>query len=181
MSHLEAHRLPYPFSDWHAYQGQTNDCGPFSVAIAANAIRQETVFNPEALSRSLAQWRGWLPPDRVPGWIVFPWGLVRVLREQGFGARWRVLNREERLWRNLHADLTTIVVVGRPLRFKGWRWAGWSHYKVLHAWDPERGWGFADPAVSRAPGLSWQDEATFRREWTWMGRQLIEVWDSEDR
>jgi hypothetical protein len=120
--------------------------------------------------------RSWRLPDRVRNWATFPWGVARALREHGLRARWRVGASVGRLHRNLNAGLTTIVLVGRPLRFKGGRWRGWSHYKVLYDWDGERGWAFVDPRVADAPGISWQGEGDFLRTWGWMGRQLIEVW-----
>jgi hypothetical protein len=56
------------------------------------------------------------------------------------------------------------------------RWQGWAHYKILYGWDPEKGWGFVDPAVPSAHGISWQGDVC------WLlvvlardGRQLIEV------
>ncbi len=164
-------KMPLPLERWHAYQGQSNDCGPCSVAIAANALLGQAAVDPQALAREMDA-RGL--PERIPGWVMFPWALVAAFRRMGLSARWRVGVREARLWRNLHAGAVTVVVVGQPLRFKGRRWEGWSHYKVLHAWDPERGWGFIDPA-RRVGDSAWQAALEFRRQWTLMGRQIIEL------
>lgn len=162
--------MALPLERWHKYQGQTNDCGPFSVAIVANALLAGEVVQPQALAQEMDA-RGL--PERIPGWVMFPWALAFAFRRLGLRARWRVGAREARLWRNLRAGVATIVVLGQPLRFEGRHWKGWSHYKVLRAWEPERGWSFVDPG-GRA-NISWQPEAEFLRQWSTMGRQIIEV------
>ena len=80
------------------------------------------------------------------------------------------------MFTNLRQDCITIVIVGEPLYFEGRTWLGWSHYKILDAWNPERGLGFVDPAALRVSGMTWQLLDEFRRQWAWMGKQIIEVW-----
>ena len=159
---------------WHQWQGHTNDCGPFSAAIATNALRGARVVEGALIAEAMVeQW----PPERIPGWATFPWGVARMLRRFGLRPRWRIGASERRLLRNLDAGRTTLVLVGEPLRFEGRRWAGWSHYKLLYAWGPEAGWAFVDPGASGSRVYTYQKAATFRRLWTWMGRQCIEVED----
>ncbi len=169
-------KLALPLQDWHVYQGNSNDCGPFCVAIVSNTLRQHREVEAETLARALeAPLKRAALPSRVAGWATFPWGVVRAFKMQGLAARWRVLAAEQQLWDNLERNVATVVIVGEPLYFQGRRWHPWSHYKVLYGWDAAQGWVFVDPASNRKDGLSWHEPAAFRREWSWMGRQLIEV------
>jgi hypothetical protein len=161
-----------PLPDWHQWQGWTNNCGPFSAAIVANALLDAHVADGTLVAESM---NAGAIPERIPEWATFPWGVIRALRRMAVRARWRAAVPESRLLRNLDAGRTTIVMVGEPLRFEGWTYKGWGHYKVLYAWDPVKGWAFVDPAAPRSRVYSYQDAATFRRQWTWLGRQVIEV------
>lgn len=177
-------KLAKPLPDWHVYQGDTNDCGPFCATIAVNALREEAVADADTLARALEQapedesigqsWRAKLLPARIKGWATFPWGLAYALRSMGFESRWRVGASSDRLRDNLDKGLTTIVIVGEPLRLIDGEWRGWSHYKILYAWDPKLGWAFVDPASTDV--FSYQDAESFEDQWTWMGRNIIEVW-----
>jgi hypothetical protein len=164
--------LTHDFKTWHSYQGTSNDCGPYCVTMVSNGLYRAPLVSAAALAEELSH-RGL--PDRIPGWATLPWGVVGALRRLGLQARWRFGMSFQHLFDNLRGDVTTIVIIGEPLRFRNRKWAGWSHYKVLVTWDPGRGLGFVDPGVRYPPGMSWQDLAEFRREWNWMGRQLVEV------
>ena len=167
-----AKRMPHPLPDWHQWQGRTNDCGPFSAAIVTNALLDAHAVDGALMAESMT---GRAIPERIPNWATFPWGVVRALRRMAVRARWRVGASPSRLVRNLDEGRTTIVIVGEPLRFAGWRYQGWAHYKVLYAWDPVRGWAFVDPAARQSTVYTYQDAETFRRQWTSMGRQLVEI------
>ncbi|MBN2005634.1 MAG: C39 family peptidase [Anaerolineae bacterium] len=171
--------LKYPLPEWHVCQGNSNDCGPFSATIVANALRNGAVVDAQKLARAMEEAPkepGFTLPARMKGWATFPWGIVYALRSFGFEARWKIGASLRHLKENLDNGLTTIVIVGDPLRFDNGKWAGWAHYKVLYAWDPMQGWAFVDPAASTAEVFSYQDDASFQEQWTWMGRHVIEVW-----
>ncbi len=158
---------------WHCYQGEANDCGPFAAAIAINALKNEPAVDPTALARWLERRQGVQLPGRVPRWATFPWGVVRMLRAHGLGARWRPFAKRESLARNIRRGIVTIVLVGEPFRFRGGRWAGWMHYKVLYGRQGER-WLFVDPA-SREPIVS-ETDAVFSRQWRNGAQIIIETW-----
>jgi len=141
--------------------------------MASNTLYEAPLVNAVALAEELNR-RGF--PQRIPGWATLPWGVVAALRRLGLHARWRVGASLGRLFANLDQNCITIVIVGEPLHFVGCKWRGWSHYKILAVWDPERGLGFVDPYTSRAGEIAWQRLDEFRRQWAWMGRQMIEVW-----
>jgi hypothetical protein len=167
-------KLSLPVENFHVYQRDSNDCGPYCVAMATNTLYGASFVNAAALSEELSQ-RGF--PERIPNWATLPWGIVASLRRLGLHARWHLGASLRRLFTNLHQDRITIVMIGEPLYFEERKWRGWSHYKILDAWDPERelNLGFVDPATSNATGMTWQSLDEFRRQWAWMGKQIIEV------
>jgi hypothetical protein len=167
-----AKRMSGPLPDWHQWQGPTNDCGPFSAAIVTNALLDTHVADGPLVAQSMT---GRTIPERIPNWATFPWGVVRALRRMAVRARWHVGASESKLVQNLDEGRTTIVIVGEPLRFEEGEYKGWAHYKVLYAWDPVEGWAFVDPAARRSKVYTYQDAETFRRQWTLMGRQLVEI------
>jgi len=168
-------KLSLPVEQYHVFQRDSNDCGPYCVAMVTNALYGASFVNAEALSEELNQ-RGF--PERISGWATLPWGIVGSLRRLGLHARWYLGASLRRLFDNLQQDRITIVMIGEPLHFEGRKWSGWSHYKILDAWDPEHklNLGFVDPATSHISGMTWQSLDEFRRQWTWMGRQIVEVW-----
>jgi hypothetical protein len=168
-------KLSFPVEDYHVCQRDSNDCGPYCVAMVTNTLYEGPFVNAEALSEELNR-RGF--PERIPDWATLPWGVVASLRRLGLRARWRVGASLQRLFTNLQQDRITIVMIGEPLYFEGRKWSGWSHYKILDTWDPERerNLGFVDPSTSNATGMTWQSLDEFRQQWAWMGKQMIEVW-----
>jgi hypothetical protein len=176
-----AKRMPQPIPNWHVYQGNTNDCGPYCATIAANALRDADVLDAPTLARAMEDApkdMKRLLPSRVSGWATFPWGIVYALRQLGFKARWRLGASLNRLEKNLERGRVSIVIVGDPLNFHEGRWAGWAHYKILYAQHPVEGLAFVDPMAPEV--YSFQDVDTFKEEWTWMGRNIIEVWDEDE-
>lgn len=165
--------LPLPVARYHVHQRDTNDCGPYCVAMVSNALYGAPLVNAALLAEELDR-RGF--PERIPGWATLPWGAVASLRRLGLRARWRAGASLKRLFVNLRQNCLAIVIVGEPLRFVERQWQGWSHYKILVAWDPQWGLGFVDPFTSRADGMTWQQLDEFRHQWAWMGKQIIEVW-----
>lgn len=184
----EAVVMRTPLHRFHQDQGTSNDCGPFCIAIAINALRGERALVGSAVAREMERlrWRNGRVPfpvlDKVPGWATLPWGLSDELRRHGVRSRWRLFTRPDRLLDNLRADRITFVAVGEPFRFRAGRWRGWAHVKLLYAWDPLRGWAFVDPGEARragnpwsAVGINWQTEEDFRRQWSWMWRFSVEI------
>jgi hypothetical protein len=169
-------QLRQPLPKWHRQQGDSNDCGPYSVSFVANGLSDAPVIDPDALARRMEgppSVRGSLLPLRVKGWATLPWGVMIALRQAGLNARWHVWASLRDLWANLNRGWPTIVIVGQPLRFVDGRYAGWSHYKVLYAWDAEAGFTFVDPAAADGVTYTTQDQAAFLKQWTAMGRQMI--------
>ena len=177
-------QLSQPLPRWHRHQGSSNDCGPYCAMIVTNGLLDRDAVDGDVLGRemegSLAL-RGSLIPARIKGWATFPWGVAGVLRRQGFKVRWRPMAALRDLYANLNRGRPTIVIVGEPLRFVDGKYGGWSHYKVLYAWDPDEGFAFVDPASADGVAFSYQDEATFVTQWRAMGRQMIEIWDAGAR
>ncbi len=182
-------RLRKPVYLHHQYQALTNDCGPTSLAIAANAFHgRDELTGPvvaDDMDRLGLAWRAfpYLVPSRIPGWATFPWGIVHHLRKRGVPARWRPFGTVDRLRRNLLDDRITIVTIGEPLRWDRGKYRGWAHVKVVFGHMLGRGFLFVDPAVRRSDspsrlehyGLSWQREDEFLQQWRNLLRVYVEV------
>jgi hypothetical protein len=190
---LVKYHLRKPVYKYHQFQGSSNDCGPSSLSIAANAMLGKVRFKAPRVAeemndvafepRPIPHW----VVRRVPDWATFPWGIVHYLRENNISARWSLFGTVEKLQANLQADLITIVIIGQPLLFKKWRPAGWSHAKTLFGHIPAKGFLFVDSAHKPRPdrpgtwaehGLTWQDEKEFMKQWRSMLRIYIEVGES---
>lgn len=157
----------------HRCQERSNDCGPFCAAMVIHALTGRAL-DPVALARAMDRPRaggflGILPlVRRWPGSATFPWGMVDLFRQHGLAARWTFRGRAGDLRAGLGEGKLYIPVTG------AYRPRPWAHYMVLLAHDPERGWGFADPASPEAR-LSWRSEAAFAERWGNYGRLVIEV------
>jgi hypothetical protein len=179
--------LSRPVYRHHQYQGHTNDCGPTSLAIAANALLGRDLFQGSVVAREMSrvafEWRPFphLVVQRISNWATFPWGIVHYMRKHDFPARWRPFGTVERLQRNLLANQLTMVVVGEPFRWEKGKYAGWAHVKILFGHTPGRGFLFVDPGHGRIDdpwkrhGLFWQAEEEFLRQWRSLFRTYIEV------
>ncbi len=154
----------------HRPQGSSNDCGPFTTAMVVEAVCKVPVEAPGLAKRmNRPRRRGLLPViRRVPNWATFPWGVADVLREYGLAARWQLRARQEDLLPRLAAGDILLPVVGE------WRPKPWAHISALVSWDAERGWGFADPAMS-SPIIRWRSEEEFSRLWNAYFRLLVYV------
>ena len=172
-------KLKKPLPKWHVNQGNSNDCGPFCVTILANGIRDANIVNPEKLAREMEselKQRKYILPQRIKGWATFPWGVVNALRGLGLQARWRAGASIDHLLQNLDEDRPTVVVIGKPVAFRDGQYVGWSHYKVVYAYDDEE-WVCVDPLAKSSVVYSYQDAESFKKQWTAMGRIIIEAWD----
>lgn len=182
-------RLRKPLYRFHQFQGLTNDCGPTSLAIAANTLvgvrDWQAALVAQDMDRIGLAWRAFpfIAPSRVPGWATFPWGMVHHLRKRGIRARWGLWGTPGRLHRNLRDDRITIVAVGEPFRWKQRKYHGWAHIKLIYGYAAGRGFLFVDPAIRSSRnreglehhGLSWQREEGFLRQWGNMLRTYVEV------
>lgn len=153
----------------HQYQGHSNDCGPYCVAMIVNSAAPRLVAaSTVAREAERLGWRGLLPVvRRVPGWATFPWGMVDVLRDHGLRASWRALSDENQLRAILARGRLPIVALG------GWR-PRWGHWVVVLAYDPDLGWGLADPGSSDGD-MVWMSVQRFSRRWRALGRIVVEV------
>lgn len=151
------------------FQGQRNDCGPFTTATVINAM-QERDLDAIQLAESMNKpvWRGWrYVVRRVPNWATFPWGIVDVLREHGLNARWRLFAQPANLFEGLVRGSVLMPIIGE------WRPA-WAHVMTLVAWHPQQGWGFANTQYNHKK-IDWHADEKFRRQWNNWGRILIEI------
>lgn len=192
MSDLQtvSQRMTISLHDYHQYQGQSNDCGPTSLAIAANALLDAERYLKDKVAEDMNDpgFQVWPFPHfvvrRIRNWATFPWGLVHDAREHRFHARWRPFGTLARLQRNLDQDRVTLVFVGEPLRWKEGGYDGWAHVKVLFGYTPGKGWAFVDPGHSKggdpdswsALGIFWQDADDFLSAWRGLFRIYVEVW-----
>ena len=184
------YHLRTPVYRYHQYQGDTNDCGPTSLAIAANALLGEKRFEGSRVAEEMNDpaFEGRPFPHfvvrRIRNWATFPWGIVHYLRQQDIAAHWSPFGTVERLHGNLLADQITIVMLGEPMHWEGGRYRGWAHAKVLFGYTPGKGYVFVDPGYRRRTdeanaweyhGLFWQEEREFLRQWQGLLRIYIEV------
>jgi hypothetical protein len=149
------------------FQGQSNDCGPFTTATVLKAIRG-LALDPAELARKMEKpvWRGPVfVVRRVPNWATFPWGIADVLREYGMKTYWHFFASQKDLWEGLGQGLVLMPVIGswKPL---------WAHVMTLVAWDPQKGWGFANTQYDHHD-IHWVPEEVFQRQWRAMGHLLV--------
>jgi hypothetical protein len=179
-----------PVYRYHQYQGQTKDCGPTSLAIAANALLGEDRFQGPVVAQEMNDPAFEVRPfphfvvRRIQNWATFPWGIVHYLQQHDIPARWSPLGTVNILRRNLLADRLTIVMLGELLHWENRRYAAWGHAKVLFGYAPGQGFLFVDPAYERRPdapdswehyGLFWQEETEFLRQWRGLFSIYVEV------
>jgi hypothetical protein len=149
------------------FQGQSNDCGPFTTATVLNALLGLNVDASQlACQMDRPVWRGPLfIVRRVPNWATFPWGIADVLREHGIRASWRFLASTSHLYEDLEKGDILMPVIGswKPL---------WAHVMTLIAWDPQKGWGFANTQYNDH-NVHWVSADLFQRQWKAMARLLI--------
>lgn len=141
------------------YQGNRNDCAPFTAVTLIHAFTDRRV-DPVELAQQMNQpvWRGARPViRRIPNWATFPWGIVDVLRQYGFAARWQLFLPIEALFHHLGTPTLCLPILlsWRPL---------WAHVMTLIAYHPGRGFGFAN-TQSPSKEIDWLPEERFLRLW----------------
>ena len=153
----------------HQFQGGSNDCGPYSIAIICNALKG-TTLDGHKLGQEMNGfgWSGIRPIiRRIPNWATTPGGVVVTLREFGLKARLRLFSTPENLLENLRRGRISMPIIGewKPL---------WAHYMSLTAYHPKTGWGFTNSAHSKGE-LYWLNHADFEKQWNWSLRMVIEA------
>lgn len=158
-----------PLLDELQYQGQRNDCAPFTIATVVNAFFQAGLSG-EQLGQAMnrVRWRGIIPVvRRIPDWATFPWGMVDVFKDYGLEARWRFFASVDYLKTRLLDGyiLMPIIVSWRPT---------WAHVMTLVAWDEQRGWGFAN-TQTRHSDIYWLEHDHFCQRWRNGAHLLVEI------
>lgn len=152
------------------FQGSSNDCGPYTTATVINALRGETLIGDElALQMNKPRWRSFLPViRRIPNWATFPWGMVDVFKDYELQARWWLRVPPSYLRPAIASGHILMPISGE------WRPKPWAHVMTLVAWDPQKGWGFANTQHSHNR-ISWLPEQDFQAKWNHYGRLLVEI------
>jgi len=145
--------------EYHCYQGDTNDCGPYAATIAANGLRGGFVYDPLETAKTMrCRWFNGATP---------PWAMADWLRRQGFRAQVKRGASVGTLLHNLARGRVSIVMIGGWLPF-------WIHWKCVEGFSPVTGaWSFVDS--SYPVSVRKEDMAAFVREWKRWGRVVIEV------
>jgi hypothetical protein len=152
------------------YQGSSNDCGPYTTATVVNAMRGKNLEGDElAKVMNKPRLRGIKPIiRRVPNWATFPWGMVDVFREHKLWGRWWFRVPLPYLKPALNAGHILMPIIGE------WQPKSWAHVMTLVAWNPEKGWGFANTQSSRNE-IRWRSEKDFIEKWNNYARLLVEI------
>lgn len=152
------------------YQGQRNDCGPFTTATVINAMRGlslDAIQLSDEMDKPV--WRGIIyVVRRIPDWATFPWGMVDVFRSYGLHARWRLFSATKYLKEYLPQGKVLMPIIGE------WRPSSWAHVMSLVAWDDDQGWGFANTQHNHH-NIDWHANEEFMRQWKAMGHLLVEI------
>ena len=152
------------------YQGSSNDCGPYTTATVINAMRQQNLVGDELADQmNKPRLRGILPViRRIPNWATFPWGMVDVFRDFNLQARWWLRVPVSYLRPAIDNGHILMPIIGE------WRPKPWAHVMTLVAWDPDKGWGFANTQFSHR-NISWRPDEDFQEKWNRYARLLVEI------
>lgn len=157
----------------HQFQGKSNDCGPFCIAMVNNALNG-TDLKGEDIGQELNNWvwRGVVPVwRRINNWATLPWGMVDKFRELGYKSQWKLFQNAVYLKNGLEENKLIIPIIGE------WKWplgGTWAHFMVLVQHDPEMGWGFVNSAKPQKK-FYWLSDAEFMEKWRWGNHMLVEA------
>ena len=114
--------LTPPPTQFHQYQGQTNDCAPFTVVMVINALTGANLRGADvAREMNRPRLRGVIPVvRRIPGWATFPWGIVDELERHHVRSRWRFGATDIDLFAALREQRLALPIFGE-------RWPLWAH------------------------------------------------------
>ena len=99
------------------YQGDSNDCGPYTIATVINALLKLQI-DPSDLALEMARpvWRGiFLVIRRIPNWATFPWGMVDIFRVYGLKASWKLFTPIDYLIDKLKKLLTNPLAFAKHI------------------------------------------------------------------
>lgn len=160
---------PYirPLMRAHQFQGNSNDCGPFSTAIVLNATLGLNMDGHDLARRmNNPHWFLFIPIlRRIPDWATFPWGIVDILRSFRLQAGWRLFASSMQLLTGLLEGQIVMPIFG------GWN-PPWAHMAILAAYHDVMGWGLINPA-NEDGGLQWLPDDEFLPAWRSMGSIMI--------
>jgi hypothetical protein len=170
MTNLLKSQYTEKFLDNLQYQGSSNDCGPYTTATVINAMcGQKLVGDELAEAMNKPRMRGFLPViRRIPNWATFPWGMLDIFRDYDLHGRWWFRVPLSYLKPALTAGHILMPIIGE------FRPKPWAHVMTLVAWDPEKGWGFANTQYSHRR-ISWVPDPLFQERWNRYGRLLVEI------
>ena len=157
----------------HQFQGTSKDCGPYCIAMINNALNG-TDLTGEGLGFELNGWvwRGIVPVmRRIKNWATMPWGMVDKFRELGYRSQWKLFQNTVYLKGALEENKLIIPIIGE------WHWplsGVWAHYLVLVQHDPEKGWGFVNPAHKKKE-FDWMSNDDFMEKWRWGNHMIVEA------
>lgn len=177
-------------AQFHQYQlkagGSPNHCGPFSIAIAANILLGQPLFDGDVVAAELSQrfieWRprrGQLIPvvNRFPREAAtLPGAFVRYLHEHQIPAKLHLWGKFDHIQAALNANKVVIPIIGQWSYRNGRRWQPWAHAKVLVGYTPTHILAI-DPAIPIVEEnlLCPQPLKEFLTWWRSMGKIWIEV------
>ncbi len=151
------------------WQGNTNDCAPYTVATILSAFSGSVIDGSElAKQMNKPVWRGLLLViRRIPNWATFPWGIVDVLREYGYPAHWGIRYKPDFLRASIQKGNIPLPILGswQPIS---------AHVMALIAWNPTGFWGFANTQYN-VHQIHWMPDNQFIKQWNLTTRMLIEV------
>lgn len=163
---IESQYLP-EILDNHQFQGKSNDCGPISAVMVINSLLGLSLDG-KTLGKEMAVpiWDGLLPNiKRIPNWATLPWGMVDIFKEYGLSSTWKIFQNTNYLKNGITGGRIILPIIGSIIPL-------WAHIMILLSYDPERGWGFANPA-SKFDKIYWIKEEKFRKLWFAMGNTVI--------
>lgn len=152
------------------YQGSSNDCGPYTSATVINAMRKQNLIGDElAKQMNKPRRRGmFFVVRRVPNWATLPWGMVDTFRDYDLRARWWFRVPLSYLRPAIANGHVLMPIIGE------WRPKPWAHVMNLVAWDPDKGWGFANTQFKQQR-ITWHSDSSFQQKWNNYGRLLVEI------
>ena len=156
-----------PLQKFHQYQGQTNNCGPYTIATILPLFGFEGISGDYLAKHfnQLASINGRYFPGRIGGSATFPFGLVRVLKHYHIYAQWEIFYNRNLLISRIPTNKLQIVLLSDIFKMH-------AHYLIIVAYDEKLGMGFIDPAFPNS-AIHWIIEDTFRRKWGQLGRNCI--------
>jgi hypothetical protein len=152
------------------YQGSTYDCGPYAAASIINGLLGEKL-DPAKLAKEMSKptWKGlFFLVRRIPNWATFPWGMVDIFRRHSLDAHWKILASQGEIIQILNSGGIVLPILGqwKPLE---------AHIMSLVAWDPDKGWGFANTQYDHH-SITWLEHTQFMHNWKSFIKPIIVVY-----